>query len=212
MRYTVVTLSPSHSACMVKEINRRMHSTCATAVWGDLPSLLLQSRQAVGDALITPGNSYGDMSGGFDLAVRDYYGPRLESVVQKQIVENFRGELPVGNAIVVPLATHCPDKDFRPFQALVYAPTMRIPKRLSPDSDAVYVSVLAALQAIHQWNKTSMSFINQVWLTSHGVGTGGLPVELVAKQTAMAIYQFEHHQGLGEFNSVAWDKEVHRGR
>jgi O-acetyl-ADP-ribose deacetylase (regulator of RNase III) len=216
MIYTIVTLHQHHSLLMAGEINRRLGPSRAVAISGDLNSILHDRHNLSGDALITPGNSYGDMSGGFDLAVRDYYGPKIEMAVQNEIVSNYRGEIPVGSAFVLPLPSPASDVP-RAFQTLVYAPVMRIPKRLHPESDAVYNSILASLQAIHQWNDARMRapfmpYLDHVWLTCHGVGTGGLSIEYVAKQTAMAISQYENNFILGQHDCVAWDREITRGQ
>jgi Macro-like domain len=57
------------------------------------------------DAVVSPANSFGYMDGGIDLAYRRYFGLELQSRVQTKIKSEFRGELPVGQAMVVcPLA------------------------------------------------------------------------------------------------------------
>src|SRR3954470_15421694 len=72
------------------------------------------------DALVSPANSFGDMSGGIDKAIDDFHQGTAQRALVAAIAEQFLGELPVGAALVVPLPT-------RRFSFLVAAPTMRIP-------------------------------------------------------------------------------------
>jgi O-acetyl-ADP-ribose deacetylase (regulator of RNase III) len=53
------------------------------------------------DAVVSPANSFGFMGGGIDLAYRRYFGMDSQSRVQAKIRNDFRGELPVGQATVV---------------------------------------------------------------------------------------------------------------
>src|SRR5579862_3319144 len=54
------------------------------------------------DAVVSPANSFGFMDGGIDLAYRRYFGIDLQARVQENIRTKFFGELPVGQATVVP--------------------------------------------------------------------------------------------------------------
>jgi O-acetyl-ADP-ribose deacetylase (regulator of RNase III) len=156
------------------------------------------------DALITPGNSYGDMSGGFDLAVRDLLGMDIQHKVQSFIQNTYYGEIPVGSAFVIKLPKGAP------FGHLVYTPTMRIPKRLPVNSDAVYLSILSAMQAIGAWNRSQiLEQINSVVLTAHGHATGGAPLPTIARQTAMAVSQFERRWPIGTQDTVERDRNIH---
>ena len=73
--------------------------------------------------IVTAGNSFGWMTGGIDLAVRDYYGVEIQDAIQSEIIGRYNGELPIGKIIVV-----YTDDTFKP--NLVYIPTMRIPQRI----------------------------------------------------------------------------------
>jgi hypothetical protein len=72
------------------------------------------------DAIITPGNSFGHMTGGFDGALVDYFGDELDQLVRQAIKSEWLGELPVGNAIRITMSDMS--------TCLIYAPTMRVPK------------------------------------------------------------------------------------
>lgn len=56
------------------------------------------------DALVSPANSFGEMGGGLDLAIRDCFGFVLQTRVQEQIRKQHYGELLVGQAIITPLS------------------------------------------------------------------------------------------------------------
>lgn len=71
--------------------------------------------------LLTPGNSYGQMTGGFDLAVRNIF-PHSEQEVQEQIQSHWGGMCPVGGHVLAGVG----DMQM-PMKTLIYTPTMRIP-------------------------------------------------------------------------------------
>lgn len=81
--------------------------------------------------VVTAGNSYGWMTGGIDLAVRNYYGQTIQDDIQSYILSLPGRFLPVGEHIRV----NTRDKD-KPH--LIYAPTMQIPKRIDT-IDVFYV-------------------------------------------------------------------------
>lgn len=217
-QYTVVSLKRDVVQAMLHAIEEVIGKERETrGMVGDLGGLV-DKLGLRADAIITPGNSYGDMSGTFDLAVRNVLGRQIETKVQQSIRTNYYGELTVGNAFVVPVDNIQVSGLWikPPFQHVVYAPTMRIPKRIPRGSDAVYSSVLAALQSIGQHNQAITDFsdvsagIERIVLTAHGHGTGAVPIDVIAKQTAMAIEQFEKQIHLGEnINWVERDREIH---
>src|ERR1700730_3625390 len=92
------------------------------------------------DALVSPANSFGYMDGGIDLAYLRFFGLELQSIVQQKIKSDFHGELPVGQAMVVPTG-----HESIPY--LVAAPTMRIPDKIG-ETVNVYLSFRAPLLAV----------------------------------------------------------------
>ena len=103
------------------------------------------------DALLSPANSFGFMDGGIDLAYRRYFGSDIQARVQAKIRSEFHGELPVGQAMVVPTG-----HETVPY--LVAAPTMRIPDKIG-DTVNVYLAFRAALLAVVSHNKGSTASI-----------------------------------------------------
>ena len=59
----------------------------------DLPSF---------DCIVTAGNSFGLMDAGMDLAVVRFFGRHVMELIQKQILDDYLGEQPVGTCIIVP--------------------------------------------------------------------------------------------------------------
>lgn len=73
-----------------------------------------------GDAIISPTNSFGDMSGGLDKAIDDYFKGEAQKDIQYRIKRDYYGELQVGNAITI-------ETDSLRYPNIIFAPTMRIP-------------------------------------------------------------------------------------
>jgi len=85
------------------------------------------------DCFITPGNSFGSMSGGIDLAFRDKFGYQLQDVIQLGIMQHTPFGLPVGDTLVVK-GEDCAD--------VMYAPTMRVPSPARPLDIAFVMSAI----------------------------------------------------------------------
>src|SRR5438067_1519964 len=91
------------------------------------------------DAVVSPANSFGDMSGGVDKRIDDFYTGAAQVAVIERIRADFLGELPVGMAIIVPMAN-----TRLPF--VVAAPTMRVPEDV-PNTLNAYLAMRAVLVA-----------------------------------------------------------------
>ena len=44
------------------------------------------------DCVVSPGNSFGIMDGGYDMAITSWFGEQLQNRVQQYILDNFYGE------------------------------------------------------------------------------------------------------------------------
>ncbi len=144
------------------------------------------------DALVSPANSFGDMSGGIDKAIDDFYGGRAQEAVMAAIRDRFLGELPVGMALIVPL----PGPRF-PF--LVAAPTMRVPTSVGQTIHA-YLSLRAALVAVLQHNREDPRPIRSLAVPGLCTGVGGMDFGIAARQMRSA---FDNVIGEG------WKEVVH---
>lgn len=110
------------------------------------------------DAVVAPGNSFGFMTGGIDLAYAKFF-PGIEAEVRQEIEGTCGGELLVGQAFSIETkSTQIP--------WLIYAPTMRVPATIMNVVD-VYLATRAAL-AVAALNQ----HIERVGLPGMGTGTG----------------------------------------
>jgi O-acetyl-ADP-ribose deacetylase (regulator of RNase III) len=130
------------------------------------------------DAIVSPANSFGDMSGGIDKAIDDFHKGEAQRRVMAAIREHFFGELPVGAALVVEVA--------RPrFPFVIAAPTMRIPGS-AVGSHNSYLSMRAALVAVLRHNGTNGRRIGSLAVPGLGTGVGGIPPAEAAEQMRVA--------------------------
>lgn len=130
------------------------------------------------DAVVSPANSFGYMDGGIDLAYLRFFGIELQSKVQQRIKNDFHGELPVGQAMVVPTG-----HENIPY--LVAAPTMRIPDKIG-ETVNVYLAFRAALLAVLAQNHRSPNSINTLRFPALGTGVGSMPLARAAHQMRAA--------------------------
>lgn len=73
------------------------------------------------DFLATAGNSFGAMSGGIDLAVRNMFGYEFQDCLQLEIMKLAPYGMPMGDILILNMTP--PDR----FAHVIYAPTMRTP-------------------------------------------------------------------------------------
>lgn len=132
-----------------------------------------------GSALVSPANSFGDMGGGLDKAIDDFFEGEAQSKVQAHILQEFWGEMPVGMASVLPM-------HFKQFPYLIVAPTMRIPGNVGKTIHA-YLAMRAILVAILKHNRATSSHIKHVVMSSLCTGVGGMPYEEAAEQMSAAV-------------------------
>lgn len=155
--------------------------------FSDFPSVKIQQGYFENvkdyDCLVSPANSFGLMDGGVDLAIRNYFGMKLQYNVQKVIQREFYGEQPVGTSTIV-LTEH----EEHPF--LAHTPTMRVPMDISK-TDNVYNAFFALLRTITNHNKTNNSIrIEKVLCPGLGTATGRMEYKEAARQMATAYRNF----------------------
>jgi O-acetyl-ADP-ribose deacetylase (regulator of RNase III) len=156
------------------------------------------------DAMVSPANSFGIMDGGLDLAIRDTLGLQVQDAVQRAIVEQHHGELPVGAAVIVPSG-----HDRWPF--LVAAPTMRIPELVSQTVNA-YLAFRAVLLAVKRHNETAgAQVIRTLVCPGLGTGIGGLDAKRCAVQMRMALKHVLAPPRIPTFRDIHLTHRVMRG-
>src|SRR5690242_641121 len=135
------------------------------------------------DAWATAGNSFGDMGGGVDRAIDQFFGGLAQTAVQEAIRRDFFNELPVGSAVVVRPSVKKP--------ALIYAPTMRVPGNVGTTINA-YLAMRAILIAAIKGG------IKTLACPTLGTGIGGLTPDDAADQMFHAYRLII----MGEFTSA----------
>jgi O-acetyl-ADP-ribose deacetylase (regulator of RNase III) len=151
------------------------------------------------DALVSPANSFGIMDGGLDAAIRAQLGGLVEAAVQRRIIEEHHGELPVGAAEVLPTG-----HSRWPF--LVVAPTMRVPESVAQTLNP-YLSFRAALLAITRHNRASAERrIRSVVVPGLGTGIGAMDARRCAAQMRIA---FDHVAKPPRIPSFSMIHELH---
>ncbi|PRW62997.1 macro domain-containing protein [Actinopolyspora mortivallis] len=135
------------------------------------------------DAVVSPANSYGWMRGGVDAVYATAF-PEVEQQVRSAVLAYHGGELPVGEALLVPTGSRVP-------AWLISAPTVREPgERLPADTVSPY---LAARAVLRLWSGAVLDngipvrrVVRSIALPGLGTGVGGATPELCAKQVAAA--------------------------
>jgi len=130
------------------------------------------------DALVSPSNSFAFFDGGIDYTYSERFGPKMQDDVKKVIAEKHYGELPVGQALIVPLE----DPDYK---WLISAPTMRVPLNVR-DSVNAYLAFRASLIAVLEHNKVYKTKINSILCPGLATGVGKLPSLYCARQMYLA--------------------------
>ncbi|HUD43611.1 MAG TPA: macro domain-containing protein [Dokdonella sp.] len=129
------------------------------------------------DAVVSAANSFGIMDGGLDLHYARHFGEDLERTLRARLAAEHDGELPVGQALIVPTGD-------RTIPWMVSAPTMRVPMTIDRTTH-VYLAFRAALRAVraHARDHTPIASLACPAL---GAGVGAMPFERVARQMRAA--------------------------
>ncbi len=134
-------------------------------------------------AVVSPANSRGWMRGGVD-AVYARAFPGIEQQVRSTILAYHGGELPIGEAVVVPTGEALPEW-------LISAPTMRQPGERLPD-DTVH-PYLAARAVFLLWRDGQFEHgtrfrdvVETIAMPGLGTGIGGVSPRTCARQVAAA--------------------------
>lgn len=176
------------------------------AAWSEAFALIDNVTVATGDlfdfkadAIVSPANSFGIMDGGLDLYIRDVLGVDTEQRLQKEILKVYYGEMPVGNALIVP--TH---RTGWPY--LIAAPTMRVPENVAQSINA-YLAFRAVLLAVKHFNESATAKISSIVCPGLATGTGYMSARKCAAQMRVAYQYLSNPEKIPSFNEI---HEVHR--
>lgn len=151
------------------------------------------------DAIVSPANSFGYMDGGIDLVYSRFFGWELQANLRALLAERHYGELPVGQAVVLPTG-------HKSIPFLISAPTMRVPSRIS-NTINVYLAFRAALIAVLMHNANADTAIQSLLVPGLGTGVGEVPPERAARQMRFAYNAIISSQGVKGRNAAAiWDE------
>ncbi|HVK22595.1 MAG TPA: macro domain-containing protein [Actinokineospora sp.] len=135
------------------------------------------------DAVVSPANSYGWMRGGIDAVYAETF-PSVEQSVRSAVLAYHGGELPIGEALIVPTGVRRP-----PW--LISAPTMREPTTVLPH-DTVH-PFLAARAVFRLWRDGILDdgtpvrvAVRTIALPGLGTGVGHVEPAVCARQVAAA--------------------------
>ena len=140
------------------------------------------------DCIATAGNSFGLMDAGIDLAIVRFFGRGLMEKIQSRILDEYRGEQPVGTSMIVEtgMAKH---------PCVAHTPTMRTPMNIA-GTDHVYLATWASLLAASAYNReleqagSVKKPIDVLALPGFGTGTGGFTPAEAALQMRLACENF----------------------
>ncbi|HEU5473240.1 MAG TPA: macro domain-containing protein [Actinophytocola sp.] len=135
------------------------------------------------DAVVSPANSFGWMRGGVN-AVYGQAFPAVEQHVRSAVLAYHGGELPVGEALIVPTGVPAPEW-------LIIAPTVRQPgEQLPPDTVHPFLATRAVLRL---WRDGTLedgdpvrAAVRTIALPGMGTGTGGVSPQTCARQVIAA--------------------------
>jgi len=132
----------------------------ARAIFADIPTIKVSNTSITAaqySAIISAGNSFGEMNGGIDGIINTLlsaYTPSryIQEDVKSVINNKYIGELPVGTSILV--KTNHPR-----YTSLIYTPTMRVAENVSTTLNA-YLAFRSSLNTMIQ----------------HGISSGSSPL------------------------------------
>ena len=119
------------------------------------------------DCLVSPANSFGHMTGGYDARLSDILGWDFQLEVQAYINKNFNGEQPVGTSFII--------KTHLPHLSLIHTPTMRYPSRIH-DNTVIYRCMESTLLCALKNN------IKCIVIPVFGGACGGLSPDITSKR------------------------------
>lgn len=129
------------------------------------------------DAIVSPANSFGCMTGGVDLHYKNYFGQAIEDDLRTRISLEFNNELLVGQATSVAIFNPPP---LIKYKYMVAAPTMRVPENISHTINAYLAAKAALMEAV------SIG-VESIVFPGLGTGVGCMDPMDCAKQVSAAI-------------------------
>lgn len=175
--------TPELVLCAVDEPLARAWESALDTVDGPIRVHRGSVLDVVAQAVVSPANSLGWMRGGIDAVYARAY-PGVEQNVRSAILHFHGGELPVGEAVVVPTGETAP-------AWLISAPTMSRPGEHLPDGTVH--PYLAARAVFTKWRDGKLEqgldvreAVDTIAMPGLGTGVGGVAPQTCARQVAAA--------------------------
>ncbi|RLK60096.1 macro domain-containing protein [Actinokineospora cianjurensis] len=135
------------------------------------------------DAVVSPANSYGWMRGGVDAVYAEHF-PAIEQRVRSAVLAYHGGELPIGEALIVPTGAKRP-------AWLITAPTMKEPAQaLAAETVHPYLAARAVFRlwrdGVFDNGAPVRATVGTIAMPGLGTGVGGVPPHVCARQLAAA--------------------------
>jgi len=197
----------------LRDINRELVDAWKEQPWEDDVEISQGDIFAgpVADAIVSAAQSFGYMDGGLD-AIYSFRWPFLQEDLQRYLARWHDGELPVGNAVIIPIEAHGRKQNLpgkwaakeggADFKYLISAPTMRIPMVVAGTVNA-YLAFRAALIAIKNYDAGK---INSILCPGLGTAIGKLPYKAAAYQMYRAYQNIlKKPFDIGEDLTDAWN-------
>ena len=144
------------------------------------------------DLIFCPGNSFGHMTGGFDLGVVQCFGQEVEDKVKEMINKKYFGMMPVGASEIV----------FHDNRGFVYTPTMMVPTS-NIDPITAYTCMYSAYLKVLEVEKEFGQEFELALCPLYGAGTGGINPKVALKQQCMALKEISKAMKSGEPNECS---------
>lgn len=139
------------------------------------------------ECVVSPANSFGLMDGGYDLALREWYGKQLQERVQQYIIDNYYGEQPVGTSFII--------KTNKDNQFLIHTPTMRTPSKIKDDT-VIYQCMRTTLILAKQNN------IKSILIPMFGGLAGGVHPQRIAELMRLAYNQILNPKEITNWENI----------
>ena len=125
------------------------------------------------------------MDGGFDYAISEWFGWNLMEKVQKYILENYKGEQPIGSSFIIDTSIN----NIR----LIHTPTMRFPSEIK-DPMIIYTCMRTSLMLAME------NGVKNIVIPAFGGGCGNVPPQIICKMMYEA-----YKQVMNPPKSLDWD-------
>lgn len=180
-----------------QDVFNKYFGECASwnSYWGPLEKLKSY------DCVVTPGNSFGDLSGGFDLSIINVFGAEIQKNLWDYLKKRYPSEnvndnswdcsdQPIGTSILIKTGTKIA-------KYLCHTPTMEFARKIQ-DKPNVYMAMNSVLYEILKHNtscahsySSHKNYIKTVVIPFMGTGFGELSYEESAKQMYHAYHYFK---------------------